>query len=215
MQMSRPVNPQRRRYRSTLRAEQATLTRERILGAAKALFVERGYASATIAAVATAAGISQETVYGVFGGKRGLLEAVIDAEIVLRPEQDVALEALARLSTSRERLRAFVGFCCTVLARTSPIHEVIRGAADSDPFAIELRARLLKERLANQMRHFTNAVRPELRAGLTLRQAVERFGTLTSPELHHLTIVQLGWGRSRHEKWVADLAEQDLLGIQP
>ena len=57
--------------------------------------------------------------------------------------------------------------------------------------------------------------RPDLRAGLTLRQAVERFGTLTSPELHHLTIAQLGWGRSRHETWVADLAEQDLLGVQP
>lgn len=212
--MGRPVNPQRRRYRSTLRAEQAALTRERVLAAAKALFIERGYESATIAAVATAASISQETVYGVFGGKRGLLEAVIDAEIVLRPEQDAALEALSRLPTSRERLRAFVAFCCTVLARTSPVHEVIRGAADSDPFAIDLRARLLKERLVNQTRHLTQDVRPDLRDGLTMRQAVERFGALTSPELHHLTTVQLGWGRSRHEKWVAELAEQDLLGVQ-
>lgn len=210
--MSQRVNPPRRRYRSSMRAEQASLTRQRILEAAKVLFLERGYASTTIAAVADGAGVSQETIYATFSGKRGLLEGVIDAMIPVSAEQDATLAEIERLASPRERLRAFVGFCCGVLGGTSPIHEVIRGAADSEEFAIELRARLLSERLANQKRHLAQHVRLELRAGLTLAQAAERFCALTSPELHHLTIVELGWSRRRHEKWVGDLAEHELFG---
>ena len=210
--MSQPVNPPRRRYRSSVRAEQASLTRQRILEAAKALFLERGYASTTIAAVADAAGVSPETIYATLSGKRGLLESVIDAMIPVPAEQDATLAEIERLASPRARLRAFVAFCCGVLSGTSPIHEVIRGAADSEAFAIELRARLLSERLANQKRHLAQHVRLELRAGLTLAQAAERFCALTSPELHHLTIVELGWSRQRHEKWIGDLAEFELVG---
>jgi len=46
---------------------------------------------------------------------------------------------------------------------------------------------------------------------LAVHQAAERFCALTSPELHHLTIVQLGWTRLRYEQWIANLAEADLL----
>lgn len=210
--MSQRVNPPRRRYRSSMRAEQASLTRQRILEAAKVLFLERGYASTTIAAVADAAGVSQETIYGTLSSKRGLLEGVIDAMIPVATEQDATLSEIEGLASPRARLRAFVAYCCGVLSGTSPIHEVIRGAADSDVFAIELRARLLSERLASQKRHLVRHVRPELRAGLTLAQAAEQLCALTSPELHHLMIVELRWSRQRHERWIGDLAERELFG---
>ena len=64
--MSQPVNPQRRQYRSAVRSEQALSTRQRALDAARALFIDRGYASTTIAAIAKAAGISHETIYAAF-----------------------------------------------------------------------------------------------------------------------------------------------------
>ena len=54
-------------------------------------------------------------------------------------------------------------------------------------------------------------VRLPLREGLTLRQAAERFCALTSPELHHLTIAELGWSRRRHEEWITELIERELL----
>src|SRR4051812_11859590 len=102
--MSKSVNPGRRRYRSSVRAEQATLTRQRILEAATTLFVERGYASTTIAVVADAADVSPETIYATLGGKRGLLEGVIDAMIPMRPEQDAQLAEVERLPSSQARL---------------------------------------------------------------------------------------------------------------
>jgi AcrR family transcriptional regulator len=194
-----------------VRADQANLTRGRVLDAARALFLERGYAAATIAAVADAAGVSPETIYGTFGGKQGLLEGVIDATIPDLEDQDAAIEAIGELPSVSARLRAYVAFCCDVLARTSPIHNLIRGAADSEAFAVALRRRLLDARLANQKRHLARHVRVDPRPGLTPRQAAERFCALTSPELYHLMTAELGWSRRRHETWIAVLAEGALL----
>jgi AcrR family transcriptional regulator len=215
--MPNPVKRKTRRYRSIVRTEQAQETRRRILDAAKDLFVERGYAGTTVDAVAAAAGVSPETIYGSLGGKRGLLEGVIDASIV-GPDgegplvQRPAFERVGTLPTARERLRGFVEACCLTLARTSPVHVVIRGAADREPFAVELRERLLRERLANNVTLLRKYVSNGLRPGLTLKQASERFCGLTSPEFYHLMTVELGWTPRQFTTWLSDLAELELLG---
>jgi AcrR family transcriptional regulator len=214
--MSEPVK-RSRRYHSVVRAEQAERTRHRIVDAAARLFTERGYAGTGLSAVAEAAEVSQETIYATLGSKRGLLEAVIDATIrgpaALVPlEEQSAWREIERCPTARERLRAYVGFSCIVLARTSPIHNVIRGASDGEPFAVELRARLLRERLESNMRRLDQYVGEELRPGLTLAAAAERYCALSSPEMHHLTTVDLGWSQRAHEEWLAALVEGELLG---
>src|SRR5262245_62208584 len=76
--MAKPVKAPRRPYRSRLRADQAQQTRRRVLESALQLFVDRGYAGTTVAAVADHAGVSPETIYLSLGGKRGLLEGVMD-----------------------------------------------------------------------------------------------------------------------------------------
>ena len=86
MEMSAQVKASRRRYNSPLRADQARQTRARILDAAYRLFADGGYARTTIAAVADEAGVSPETIYLTLGGKRGLLEGVI--EMAIAPEAD-------------------------------------------------------------------------------------------------------------------------------
>lgn len=78
----------RRKYYSPLRAGQAEQTRRRILEAGFRLFVDRGYAEPTIAAVAEEAGVSPETIYLSLGGKRGLLEGVHENCRPLNPEMD-------------------------------------------------------------------------------------------------------------------------------
>jgi AcrR family transcriptional regulator len=202
------------RYRSTLRAEQARLTRSRILEAAARLFLARGFAGTTVVAVAEAAGVAPETVYASLGGKRGLLEGVIDnAGTPGGASHDEAAERCAALPSPQARLRAYVAFCCAVLARTSPFHHLTRGAADGEAFAVELRARLLAQRLANQTRHLQMLVGDALRPELTLAQAAERFCALSSPEHYHLLTSELGWTRDAHEAWLAELAEVALLGL--
>src|SRR3954453_21208851 len=67
-----------RRYDSTRRREQAHLRRRAILASALRLFVDRGYASTTIAAIAQDAGTAPETVYKAFGGKPGIVRAIVE-----------------------------------------------------------------------------------------------------------------------------------------
>jgi TetR/AcrR family transcriptional regulator of autoinduction and epiphytic fitness len=60
----------KRTYDSSLRKQQASQTRMRILDAAQKRFAERGYAASTIESIASAAGVAVDTVYATFGSKR-------------------------------------------------------------------------------------------------------------------------------------------------
>ena len=205
----------RRRYHSPLRADQARQTRDRILETTFRLFSERGYAGTTIAAVAAGAGVSAETIYQSFGDKRGLLAAVIEAAIA--PETDFAAQEdewrakILALPRAPERLELMVAFSCSILARTAPIHAVIRGAADKEPFAVELRSRLLEERLANQIGRIRACLGSDLREGLTLTEAGQRYCALTSPELYHVLTAELGWSADQHKTWLTNLLQTELL----
>src|SRR5918993_2361533 len=70
-----------RSYDSTLRLEQARLTRARIIDAARALLIEGGYESMTINAVAEAAGVSTQTIYNAVGNKAAIVKAVYDGTL--------------------------------------------------------------------------------------------------------------------------------------
>jgi AcrR family transcriptional regulator len=209
--------PGRRKYHSPLRADQARQTRARISDAAFELFAERGYGATTIAAVAVEADVSQETVYLTFGDKRGLLEGVIGRAIA--PAEDPGAQeeewrrAILELPSAAKRLARMVAYSCETLARTRQIHAVIRGAADKEPFAFELRRRLLEERLSNQTGRIRHCLRGDLRPGLSARAAGERYCALASPELYYLLTVDLDWTPEEHRRWLTRLLETELLGV--
>src|SRR3954452_18581289 len=71
-----------RRYSSSLRDEQAALTRSRILDAASELFLERGYGRTKMKDIADTAGVARDTIHAVFGSKARMLTALIDARLV-------------------------------------------------------------------------------------------------------------------------------------
>ena len=68
--MSSDVKPARR-YDSSRRRELAAHTRSAVLEAARRLFLEHGFAGATMSDIASAAGVSVQTVYKAFGNKPG------------------------------------------------------------------------------------------------------------------------------------------------
>jgi AcrR family transcriptional regulator len=213
--MSGKVKQSRRRYNSPLRADQARQTRARILDAAYRLFAERGYAGTTIASVAQEAGVSPETIYLTLGGKRGLLEGVIETAIAPEADpttqEDALWKELAEMPEARDRLEAMVEYSCAILARTGSVHAVIRGAADKEPFAAALGSRLLRDRLTNQTERIGRYLGEALRPGLSVSEAGQRYCALTSPELYHLLTVEIGWTAAQHRKWLTRLLETELL----
>jgi AcrR family transcriptional regulator len=217
--MPRAVKPARRKYHSPLRADQAEQTRRRILESAFRLFAESGYAGTTIAAVAEDAGVSPETIYLSLGGKRGLLEGAIEMAITgaenRATEEETWWTTVAELPSAPERLEKMVDYSCRILARTRPIHAVIRGAADKDAFAAGLGRRLLHDRLAAQTERIRNYLGDDLRAGLSVDQAGQRYCVLASPELYYLLTAELGWTADQHRSWLTDLLKTELLAPHP
>ena len=62
----------------TGRRERARQARDQVVGVAEELFLSRGYAATTVAAIAAQAQVSVETIYKGFGGKPGLVRAIIE-----------------------------------------------------------------------------------------------------------------------------------------
>ena len=105
-----------------------------------------------------------------------------------------------------------VEYSCEILARTAPIHVVIRGAADKETFAAELGRRLLHERLAGQTERVRICLRDDLRPGLSVDEAGQRYCALASPELYYMVTVEFGWTNEQHRRWLTGLLTAELLG---
>jgi AcrR family transcriptional regulator len=89
--MNNDVEPAKRRYRMTARADATAATRDRILEAAVAVFWERPLVDISLEEVARQAGVSLPTVIRHFGDKAGLVAAAVEREYErVRQQRDEA-----------------------------------------------------------------------------------------------------------------------------
>jgi AcrR family transcriptional regulator len=72
------------------RAEQATENRERVLAAARKIFLAKGYNTASIDEIAEEAGFSKGVVYSQFGSKADLFFALLERRIEERAAMNMA-----------------------------------------------------------------------------------------------------------------------------
>ena len=99
--------PSIRPQKLTRRALAKQQTREKVLRAAREMFIERGYEGATIRDIARAAGMSTGAVFASFADKPELFDAILsdDFAALLDPMQDAATVA----PTVREALVGMFG----------------------------------------------------------------------------------------------------------
>ena len=172
-------------------------------------------AAARIRPLRQRAGVSPETIYLSLGGKRGLLEGAIEMAITSAEHRATQPDGwwapVAELPSAPERLGKMVEYSCGILARTRPLHAVIRGAADKEAFAAALGRRLLHDRLTAQTERIRNYLADDLKPGLSHEQAGQRYCALASPELYHLLTAELGWTADQHSQWLTVLLTTELL----
>jgi AcrR family transcriptional regulator len=207
----------RRSYDSPRRREQARATRGAVLAAARDLFIERGFVTTTIQAIADRAEVSPETVYATFGNKRSLLSSVIDVSITGDdepvPHLDRAwVQEMRDEPDPRRRLRILARNGRTILERITPIYEVLRGAAAADPEIAALWELYKSQRFAGQ-RELVRVVSAggSLRKGLSADAAADTLFTIGSPETYRLLTVDRGWTPDRFERWYARTLARLLL----
>lgn len=198
-----------RSYSSPLREEQARRTQRRILDAALRLFLDEGYTATTIAAIATAAGVSAQTVYKTFGTKSALVKRLHDVTLAGddepipmadRPE----LIAVREETDPRRMLLAYAHVGRLMLERIGPLLRVLfAGAWAGDP---ELRAYLDTvngERLIGTgMAARRLAAQGALRDGVSEERARDAIWTLNSVEVWSLLTEVRGWSGVEYEEWV-------------
>ncbi|WP_194819256.1 TetR/AcrR family transcriptional regulator [Nocardia sp. XZ_19_385] len=198
------------------RAARTMANRAKMLAAARELFTTRGYTATTMKAIAEEAGMAVQTLYFTFATKRAILSELLDTEIAGDTEpiatMDRAWFATALTAPPADQLRFQVDAAATIFGRVSPLLEVIRSAAATDPELAELwqtnlaQRHLVQRRLAEAL-----AGKTPLRAGLDTARAADIALAVLSPETYHLLVRERGWTPAEWTSWAADALTCQLL----
>lgn len=193
------------------------LARTAVTGAARDLFLARGYAATTVEAISEASGVPPATVYRLFGSKLGILSQLLDVSIAGDDEAvPVAdrphVRALLTDPDPREMLTGFAGISSGIMARTEPLHRILASAAGSDPDAAALLAEQERHRDRGQALIAGSLARSgALRPGLRERDAADIIHALMSPEVYRLLTRDRGWRQGRYRQWLAETLIGQLL----
>jgi AcrR family transcriptional regulator len=206
-----------RPYDSSLRQEQARQTRTRILDAAQRLFGERGYATSTMEAIASAAGVAVDTVYAAFGTKRGVLSGLMDIRVG-GDDQPLDLldrsgpQAVRRDPDQKSQVEGFATDVTAILERARPVDDIMRGAAAVDSEIAALRARLQGHRFQNMLKFVSwVAANGPLRGEMSEETAAAIVWSLASPEMHRMLRVDRGWTSESYSEWLGETLTRTLL----
>jgi AcrR family transcriptional regulator len=196
----------KRQYDSSSRQEQAHRNQKAVLDAAERRFLADGFGATTIAAVASEAGVSVETIYKGFGNKAGLVVAIHERGLAGRgpvPAPERSDQMQSREADPRQIIRNWGRLTTEVAPLVCPILLLIRSAAATDPDMARLLAETDDQRL-QRMSHNAHALRGHLRPGITHNAAAEVLWTYSSPDLYDLLIVRRHWPLPRYGRFIAD-----------
>lgn len=206
----------RRPYRSAVREEGARRTRRAIVVAASRLFVERGYAGASLADVAAAAGVARPTVTLAFGTKPALLREVVDEALTGDDEPVPVAERpwfrpVWDARTPADVLAAYAEVCTLIGRRAAGLFEVARRAADVSPEVADLWGDMQRNRRAGAamvvdhlLTFLPDAEEP------SRRRAVDALWLLNDPAHYDTLVSRCRWPERDFTVWLAAQMRQAI-----
>lgn len=202
--MSRP-------YRSTRREHAAELTRRAILDGARRVFTERGYAGATIAAIAEAADVAVPTVYASVGGKPALLMA-LQEDMDAQGEMGGSMATIQTATDPAQVIRAAVEVTHRINEQFGDVIAVLDAAAPFEPEAAAAVDEGIRRHRAGWL---AVAERLQdlgaLKEGLDVQAAADTLGILTIFRVWRTLVRDYGWSWSAAADWTASQAQRSVL----
>ncbi|MCU1602831.1 MAG: ttgR 2 [Frankiales bacterium] len=211
--MAKPVNS--RSYDNSGREAAARATRRAVTGAARELFLEKGYVATTLAEIARVAGVSVQTVYAQFGNKQAIVKQVLDEAIAgddepvpINERPEVAVQIAEK--DPQVRIRMHARFVAERMRRVEPVDRVLRSAAAADPAVREQLEQEEAGKLAG-MREMAELYGGRDQLAVPVEVAAQRVAALMSPELYRRTVLAHGWSQEQYAEWLGDLLAASIL----
>ena len=154
--------------------------------------------------------MSAPTIYSVFGGKSGIVVAMLE-ELEQNADRDVWVGKLMAQGDPHEQVLIFATWIRTLFEGGAPILKAAM-AARSEPDVAEL-----ADRGDNARREGTRqltalwASAGALRTGLDAEQAAQQLWLLTSVEQFLLATDTLAWSADEYETWLGEILTRQLL----
>ena len=212
-----PDQVKRRRYDSTRREAKAALTRENVLEAALALFTSRGYAATTARDIATAAGVSLDTVYASVGRKPEVMVLLMERAIsgtdeAVPAEQRDYVRQIHAATTAADKIAVYAQALGQVQPRLAPLVHALSQAAATDPSCAALWRSIAERRRAN-MATFAAELRATggVRTDLCDDDVADIIWSTNAPE-YYLLLAQQGWPPHRYAWLLTEMWTRLLLG---
>lgn len=201
-----------RAYDNSARVVRAEHTRTQIVETARELLLEGGYAAMTVTSLASAAGVSPQTVYNSVGGKAAVVKAVYDRmiagddmEVAMsdRPEFDALFAAGDRAGFAR----AYAARVRLLSGRVGPLLGALM-AHGTDATLVDFVATIEQERYLGTTHAITGLSDriglPDGYAGKTgLARLIDVVWVLNSPDAYDRLVRRRGWTPAAYESWLA------------
>ena len=199
------VKKTQRTYRSPLREEAARRTREAVLAAAVEVFVEVGYAGATIEQIAARAGVSRPTVFGV--GSKAQLFALARQRAATGGRvtaNDEGFQQLLTIPDGRRLLTEFAAFTAAIAQRLGPLQLVLEQTAGTDPELAQLLESSQQELLECASGIVAAvAATGSLRHDIPAEAAADILWLQIQPTNYRRLVQERGWSHRAFERWHA------------
>ncbi len=194
----------KRRYDGSSRRARAERLGEQVLDTARRMLLQDGYAATTIPALAQACGVSAESVYKRFPGKKALVRAVV--EQALRGAGPLAAESRSDALAADDPRALLLGWgrlAAEVAPRVAPILLLVHAAALHDPDLTQLERELDQDRrtrMTDNARRLAEA--GHLPADISVERAGDVLWTLSSPQLYDLLVQRSGWDLDQYADFI-------------
>ncbi len=189
------------------RTRRAVATRARIAAAATTLFVDQGYATTSIAAVARTAGVGVQTVYYSYATKAeilvGALEHAVDggdrAAERPAPEDPPWVRAALAVEDPVRRLFLHARGAADLMGRAGPLLDVVRVVAAGEPVVADaLRGQEHRRRAAHRV--LVDSY-PDPDGARDVDRAVDVVALTLGPEAWNALVRRGGWSALAWARW--------------